>query len=99
MRFNAQGGMVGVFENQNFSERAILLSSGDRVVFLTDGILEHENETGEMYGTHRLSELFSKTTTIRAEQVCDALIEDMRLFRPSQSMLDDDATVIVLDID
>ncbi|MBV6493138.1 MAG: hypothetical protein LDLANPLL_01153 [Turneriella sp.] len=95
--YNCQGGMVGVFADQKYAERTIELNPKDRVVFLTDGVLEHENDRGEMYGKESLRLLLQKTTLLDAQNVCVKLFDDMLKFRTIQPVLNDDATILVLD--
>ena len=43
--------------SRGYRELSVQLSPGDLVFFYTDGCVETENETGDMFGTERLEEL------------------------------------------
>jgi serine phosphatase RsbU (regulator of sigma subunit) len=68
----SSGGMpVGLFAGQGYAERTVQLADNDLLFFYTDGMVEVENERGEMYGTERLESLLRA----HREQGVDALLE------------------------
>ena len=44
-----------MFPNATYEEFNIATQPGDAIVFVSDGILDAENEKGEMYGEDRLA--------------------------------------------
>jgi serine phosphatase RsbU (regulator of sigma subunit)/anti-sigma regulatory factor (Ser/Thr protein kinase) len=52
----AEGIPLGINPTNIYEERIMNLSTGDRVLFITDGIYETENEAGEMLGIEGFSE-------------------------------------------
>jgi len=73
-----------------FSESAIAIPQGARVLFYSDGITEAENPQGEEYGAERLERHFSQT-----DASADSLLADVRSFADGAG-LHDDASVIVV---
>ncbi|MDG2254186.1 MAG: SpoIIE family protein phosphatase [Opitutaceae bacterium] len=51
----AEGIPLGINPTNIYEERIVNLSAGDRVLFITDGIYETENEAGEMLGIEGFS--------------------------------------------
>ncbi len=52
---SAEGIPLGIDPTDIYEERLIELDTGDRVLFITDGIYETENQTGEMLGIEGFS--------------------------------------------
>ncbi|MFH2218592.1 MAG: SpoIIE family protein phosphatase [Pseudomonadota bacterium] len=65
------------------------------VVVGTDGIHETRNEAGEMFGHHRLREAIRKHTADSAENIKNAVIESLRVFR-GDAPQEDDITLVVI---
>ena len=61
---NADGMLLGIRKDVDFSEVKVTLLAGDVVVFYTDGITEMQNAAGEMFGVERLGQVVE---TYRAE--------------------------------
>ena len=61
---NADGMLLGIRKDVDFSEVKVKLQAGDIVVFYTDGITEMQNAAGEMFGVDRLGDV---VTTHRAD--------------------------------
>ena len=53
----AEGFPLGMFPDVTYDELSIATQPGDVVLFVSDGILDAENERGEMYGEGRLAAL------------------------------------------
>lgn len=68
------------------------LNQGDGLLIYSDGLVEARNESGELYGTKRLSE-HARRTTGTAEEIAEAVLEDVNGF--SGGNRDDDRTVLV----
>lgn len=71
------------------------LSEGDGILLYTDGITEAENETGEFYGQDRLSAVASSHWDSSAEEVKNALVEDLALYVGAREAFDDVTLLIV----
>jgi len=71
------------------------LNTGDVVVFYTDGITEAENIDGVLYGQQRLCEVIQQNGPKTAQQIQQAVIEDVRQFIGKQKVFDD-MTLLIL---
>jgi len=68
-----------------------LLSPGDILLLLTDGLQEHAQEN-EPYFPGRLEEMLKETRDLPARQICDSIKEDLLAFAPQR----DDISLIVV---
>jgi len=71
------------------------LNAGDVVVLYTDGITESENIDKQMYGLERLCEVIRQNWQQTAQEIQQAVIEDVRQFIGEQKVFDD-ITLLVL---
>jgi len=92
-----EGFPLGLFPDVTYDELNLATESGDAIVFVSDGILDAENATGEMYGQDRLSELLSSHHTHSAQEIADAVLADVGQFQGEQDRFDDE-TIIVLKV-
>src|ERR1019366_6882225 len=53
----AEGFPLGLFPDVAYDEIRLEAQPGDAIVFISDGILDAENDQGEMYGEERLCHL------------------------------------------
>jgi sigma-B regulation protein RsbU (phosphoserine phosphatase) len=89
------GTVVGAFPFANYEEQRIALNSGDLLVAYTDGIVEPENEYGEMFGDDRLKDMLVKYSTEETRGLINRVMEAVMQWTGS-SELQDDMTVLVL---
>jgi len=93
----SEGGMVlGVFPDNGYEQGELALSSGDRLLFYTDGITEARNPAGDEYEEERLAAAALASRALPAEKMKDALLADVNGFTGGQ--FEDDATLIVAGI-
>jgi sigma-B regulation protein RsbU (phosphoserine phosphatase) len=90
------GGMpVGLLPGQGYVESSVQLEDNDLLFFYTDGMVEVENEAGDMYGAERLESLLRA----HREQDVAALLErvegSVREFRGAAEPFDD-VTIMAL---
>jgi sigma-B regulation protein RsbU (phosphoserine phosphatase) len=84
-----------MFPNATYEEFNVATQPGDAIVFVSDGILDAENEQGDMYGEDRLSGLLCGHRDRPAEQIAAAIMADVTRFQGGQDRFDDE-TIIVL---
>lgn len=91
------GFMLGLEDDiSGFSaQQEIPLNSGDCVVLYTDGITEAMNHDDELYEIDRLCAVIEKNRTQAVQQLCDAIIEDVRRHMGDRRALDD-ITLMIL---
>jgi sigma-B regulation protein RsbU (phosphoserine phosphatase) len=93
----AEGFPLGLFPNASYEELNVAAEPGDTIVFVSDGILDAENAQREMYGPERLSELLCSDGEQSAQEIADAILNDVGRFQGEQERFDDE-TIIVLRI-
>jgi sigma-B regulation protein RsbU (phosphoserine phosphatase) len=91
----AEGFPLGLFPNVTYEEFNVATQPGDAIVFVSDGISDAENAKGEMYGQERLSGLLCSHRGRPAQQIADAILDDVSRFQAGHDRFDDE-TIIVL---
>jgi sigma-B regulation protein RsbU (phosphoserine phosphatase) len=86
---------LGMFPTATYEEFNMATQPGDAIVFVSDGILDAENEKGEMYGEERLSHLLCGHRDLPAQHIASAILADVTHFQGAQDRFDDE-TIIVL---
>ncbi len=56
-----KGPSLGIAQGIEYEKKEIFLSLGDSILFITDGVVEAENERNEFFGQRRLTDFFKKT--------------------------------------
>ncbi|GAK60409.1 protein serine phosphatase with GAF(S) sensor(S) [Candidatus Vecturithrix granuli] len=91
------GGLpLGMVPNLQYHDVHGLLSPGDMLLLMSDGLVEAMSATGEMYGFERLEACLSAVSSQNAQAVHDAILQDMRHFTGDTEVHDDFTLVIVL---
>jgi phosphoserine phosphatase RsbU/P len=93
----AEGFPLGMFPNVTYDEFSVATEPGDAFVFVSDGILDAENEREEMYGEDRLSALLCGERERTAAQIAEAILADVTRFQAGHDRFDDE-TIIVLKV-
>lgn len=96
-----RGRLIGINREENYKNQAISLRQGDRLVLFTDGIIEERNSTGELLGEERFIEMIQESSSSEPSRLINEVF--MALYnwsgRFNKEGLEDDATMIVVDID
>jgi phosphoserine phosphatase RsbU/P len=91
----AEGFPLGMFPDVTYEELSVATQPGDVIVFVSDGILDAENEEEEMYGQDRLSSLLCASRDLPAQAIADEILADVSRFQGAKDRFDDE-TIIVL---
>jgi serine phosphatase RsbU (regulator of sigma subunit) len=86
---------LGTFPVDVYPDYQILLEHGDILVFYSDGIPEAANPDEEMYGEERFRDALRCHAGGTAQQIRDAIMDDVNRFRGEAPQDDDIALVIV----
>jgi len=93
----AEGFPLGLFPNAAYEEHTISARPGDLVVFFSDGIVDAQNDIGEMFGTERLMQVLrdnpSSCTSARA--TIDAILNAVEAFQSGTAHFDDETLVVL----
>ncbi len=93
-RLREGGGVLGIFDTQNYEMGTASLQSGDRLVLFTDGVTEAANAVDEEFGEARLLRLLQEHPTQGARSLQEIILAAVSEFSGGQRT--DDATLVVL---
>lgn len=94
-RVPSTGLPIGLFPGQGYVTKEIALHEGDLLFFYTDGAVEAENETGEMFGAERLEALLVAAHNDGVDAVLERAESAVRAFRGNAEPFDD-ATMMAM---
>jgi sigma-B regulation protein RsbU (phosphoserine phosphatase) len=97
-RIESNGLLFGVEAESDYPACEIQVSPGDRFLLYTDGLTEAENAAGEPFGDSRLDEVLSELHACPAEELSRRLLAAARAWRPPSAALQDDITLLVIDV-
>jgi phosphoserine phosphatase RsbU/P len=95
LRLEATGLPLGMPESSAFRSVEQDLPPGTTLVLYTDGLSEHPNRSGEMYGEGRILDVLRASVGQPAQRVAEALIQGVGRFADGQSAEDDVALLVV----
>ncbi|MBC8229883.1 PP2C family protein-serine/threonine phosphatase [bacterium] len=87
---------LGITDMAEYGDLSFEFEEGDFVVFCSDGVIEAENEAGEMYQTERLLELIEQgNLNLSAQGMVDLILGDVISYVGDEEA-SDDITIVVL---
>jgi serine phosphatase RsbU (regulator of sigma subunit) len=86
---------LGILEDVDYEETRLQLTSGDRIVFYTDGIVEAMNPQQEIYGFERLLATVEGASLITADALLKKIMDDVNMFVNGAAQHDDLTVIIV----
>ena len=99
-KMHATGIPIGLLAGRGYTHRDVMLASGDLLFFYTDGCVESENESDEMFGTTRLEALLvsiGSSGPSTPDRVLQQVEEAVTSFRGTREP-NDDATMMAVRI-
>ena len=87
---------IGLDDDPNYHPQRFDLAPGDRLVLVSDGVLEAQRSPQEEYGDARLTEMLLATRNEAPQETARLLLADMACWQAGISPRDD-ATVLCLD--
>ena len=91
----ATGLPIALYPGQPYVEEVVPARPGDLLFFYTDGLVEAEDEHGDMFGIDRLKGLLGTEQTQGIDTVLHAVEDAVRRFRGDHEPMDD-ATMMAL---
>lgn len=85
---------VGVMPEVEYASRELTLNDADRLVLVTDGLLEAAAPTGELFGADRLKQLIVNHDRATSSELLNAILTAVRAFADNRP-LHDDLTLLV----
>jgi serine phosphatase RsbU (regulator of sigma subunit) len=86
---------AGQLARARYTEKEIELTSGDRLLFFTDGLPELRDEKGDLFGYERVRDVFLHAAPGVLQTIVDALFAEADAFRGAQPP-DDDVTLVAV---
>jgi sigma-B regulation protein RsbU (phosphoserine phosphatase) len=91
------GVALGVLPDAHYEERPIALSTGDVLLFYTDGVSEAEAPGGEQYGQRRLEQRLVRLRDRSAREILDGVVEEVLAWTGERGQ-NDDLTLMVVKV-
>jgi len=89
---------LGIIDEADYQETQVQLSTGDIIIFYTDGVVEAMNKKEEMYGFDRFVDTIKKHRELSAESFLQYLTDDINSY-VGKAEQHDDLTIIVIKVD
>ena len=83
------GPALGLIEEEQYQTFSCPLNSGDLLILFTDGLIEIENENGELFEEEQLQQAIAKRLHLPIDQLLDEILEEARHIAPGRQFLDD----------
>ncbi len=87
---------IGLDDDPDYRLQQFQLRAGDRLLLVSDGLLEAQRARGEEYGDARLAEFLLATRTLHPQETARLVLEDMGAWQAGSTPRDD-ATLLCLD--
>ena len=98
IRYLEKGGLLlGVMDDIRHEEDEVKLSSGDVVVFYTDGVTEADDSNGIMFGEERLEQIIRDERGGSAGEVLEKILQEVEQFS-GRASYQDDITMVALKV-
>jgi serine phosphatase RsbU (regulator of sigma subunit) len=94
---SSTGMPIALYPSQGYSESVVDIGRGDLLFFYTDGLVETENASGDMFGAERLQRLLEATHKQGVDRILEEVETSVRAFRGDAEPFDD-ATMMALRI-
>jgi sigma-B regulation protein RsbU (phosphoserine phosphatase) len=94
---SSTGMPIALFSGHGYREARVELAAGDLLFFYTDGLVETENESGDMFGAERLEALLAVEHTQTVDTVLQRVEQAVTSFRGKAEPFDD-ATLMAMRI-
>jgi serine phosphatase RsbU (regulator of sigma subunit) len=91
----AQGFVLGFLAGITLEEHRVDVAPGDLLVFYTDGVTEARNAAGELFGEERLQAVVKANFAANAKEVCQMVLEALKIFVGDTPPSDDITLLIV----
>ena len=88
---------LGLYDDAKYDEASYTLTTGDVLVFYSDGFSESAAPDGQFFGWERLVEAIAANHELSADALADRLLEEVEQFTHN-ARLSDDRTLVVLKV-
>jgi len=95
----SKGTGLGVVRGKDYADfiecKTLDYKSGDALLLYTDGIIEASNQTGELFGTDRLKNVFNNYRELKANNLLEKIFDEAKGFSGKVEP-EDDSTLLLL---
>jgi sigma-B regulation protein RsbU (phosphoserine phosphatase) len=95
---NQHGILLAFDPGAEYATTDVALDAGDRLVFFSDGLVEACNAGDEFFGDARLIQLLADGAALTSEQFVDGIVVDVGRWVGAGRQLQDDVTIVVVDV-
>jgi serine phosphatase RsbU (regulator of sigma subunit) len=89
---------LGVSERTEFTTGSWPLEAGDKIVFLTDGLVECRNPSGDLFGFERVEKILERERASDAPALRDAILREVEA-HTGAAPPEDDRTLVIVTLD
>lgn len=98
-KYEENGSLLGPFSDSTYSATTFSMEKGDRIILITDGIVEAVNSSGNQFGMDRIKQILESKNALPTNRFADALLYSLsdwseRAIGTGQA---DDITVLTID--
>jgi sigma-B regulation protein RsbU (phosphoserine phosphatase) len=86
---------IGIFDDATYEEWSVKLTSGDILIFYSDGITEASNREGKFFGAGRLKTILEQNTRLSSAELADRMLEEVQVFTEGGAITDDRTLVVM----
>ena len=97
-QLDERGLLLAFDASAQYAAAEVALNTGDRLVLFSDGLVEACNAGDEFFGDARLAQLLASSTAGTPEQFADQIVAELRRWVGPGADLQDDVTVVVVDV-
>ena len=97
-RIESNGLLIGVIAEPDYPVCEFSISSGDRFLLYTDGVVEPENAAGDSFGDSKLEEVIRRNQSQTPLELSNQMMAEIRRWQPVSMTQQDDITLIVVDV-
>ena len=101
VKLDSDGFVLGLQNDAEYKSGQIQLKKNDVILFYTDGVTDTSNALGERFDEERLIKSFSKLCkqSLKSQEILNTIFETLDEFTGKNRQLEDDASMIVFQID
>ncbi len=88
---------LAVEARTRYTRRVRRIAVGDRLLIITDGVLEAPNKVGELFGRQRLGDVLKATHNLAPEGLVLAIIEELREHTNGAPLQHDDVSLLAIE--
>lgn len=92
----SNGSILGKFENYHYKSGTVELFPGDKLLMVTDGIVEAQNARGKLYGMKRLSDFLKSHASLSPSEFVEALEQSVVEY-DNQDIHNDDRSILFVE--